>query len=101
MNIALFLKAGFMGFALSLGVLMLVFFLVGRFVRVSPKNFVRCFVLGGLASFLIMDVFLYYKIRIVGTPDAQLFLAGCVGGWLSGILSGLTHMKGLLLPPGR
>jgi hypothetical protein len=100
MNIALFLKAGFMGFALSLGMLMLVFFLVGRFLRVSQKNFIRIFVLAGLASFLVMDAFLYYKIRVTGTPDAQLFLTGCVGGWVSGILAGLTNMKKLLLPPG-
>jgi hypothetical protein len=101
MNIALFLKAGFMGFALSLGVLMLVFFLVGRFVHLSQRHFIRTFVLAALASFVVMDVFLYYRIRVVGTPDAQLFLAGCVGGWLSGILSGLTHMKRFLLPPSK
>jgi hypothetical protein len=97
MNVALFLKAGFMGFALAMGVLILVFYLVGGFVRVSQRNFIRIFVLGSLASFLIMDVFLYYKIRVVGIPDAQLFLTGCVGGWLSGILSGLTTVKRFLL----
>jgi hypothetical protein len=97
MNVALFLKAGFMGFALAMGVLMLVFYLVGGFVRLSPNNFVRVFVLAGLASFLVMDVFLYYKIRVALTPDAQLFLAGCVGGWLSGILSGLTTLKKFLM----
>jgi hypothetical protein len=97
MNVALFLKAGFMGFALSLGVLMLVFYLVGGYVRVSQTNFTRVFVLAGLASFLVMDVFLYYKIMVVATPEAQLFLAGCVGGWLSGILSGFTNMKKFLL----
>lgn len=97
MQVALFLKAGFMGFALAMGVLMLVFYLVGGYVRLSQKNFVRVFLLGGLASFLVMDVFLYYKIRVVANPDAQLFLAGCVGGWLSGILSGLTTLKRFLL----
>ena len=97
MNVALFLKAGFMGFALALGVLMLVFFVVGGFARVSQSNFIRVFVLAGLASFLVMDVFLYYKIRVAGMPDAQLFLTGCIGGWLSGILSGLTTMKKFLL----
>ena len=97
MHVALFLKAGFMGFALAMGVLMLVFYLVGGFLRLSHKNFIRVFLLGGLASFLVMDAFLYYKIRVVATPDASLFLAGCVGGWLSGVLSGLTTLKKFLL----
>lgn len=98
MDVTLFLKAGFMGFALALGVLMLVFYIVGGFVRLSQKNFIRVFLLGGLASFLVMDVFLYYKVRVAAaSPDAQLFLAGCVGGWLSGILSGLSTLKRFLI----
>ncbi len=97
MDFGLLIKAGFLGFALSLGVLILVFYLVGSFVRVARHNFVRVFVLAAVASFVVMDLFLYYKIRISQIPDAQLFLAGCVGGWLGGIFSGLTQMKGLLL----
>lgn len=91
------LKAGFMGFALSLGVQMLVFYLVGGVVRVTEKNFLRTFILAAVASFLAVDALLYYKISVSRTPDAPLFLSGCVGGWLGGIISGLTQMKPLLL----
>ncbi|MBI5568506.1 MAG: hypothetical protein HY914_01025 [Desulfomonile tiedjei] len=97
MDYMLFVKAGFTGFALGIGVLILVFYLVGAFVRVTRKNFVRVFVAAALLSFLAVDLFLYHKIRSMGGTEAQLFLAGCIGGWLGGILAGLTNMKGLLL----
>jgi hypothetical protein len=97
MDIVFFLKAGFMGFALSLGVLMLVFFVAGRMLRVDQRNFLRVFVLAGVVSFLVMDVFLYYKVSVSLIHDPQVFLAACVGGWLSGILSGLTTVKNMLL----
>ena len=97
MDFVVILKGGFMGFALSLGVLILVFYLVGAFVKISRQNFVRVFILAGVASFLAVYALLHYKIRGATTPDAPLFLAGCVGGWLAGIISGLTQMKSLLL----
>ena len=98
MDFTVILKGGFMGFALSLGVLVLVFYIVGAFVKVSSKNFVRVFILAGVASFIAVYVLLHYRIRVAApSPDAALFLAGCVGGWLAGIVSGLTQMKSLLL----
>lgn len=97
MNVILLLKAGFLGFALSMGPLMLVFYVVGGFLRITERNFFRVFMLGGIVSFLMAYVFLHLKIGSYQDTDAMLFLAGCVGGWLSGILSGLTHMKRLLL----
>jgi hypothetical protein len=97
MDTMLFVKAGFAGFVLALGVLILVFYVVGGFVPVTRKNFVRIFVLAALLSFLAVDLFLYYRIRSSSGPEAQMFLAGCVGGWLGGIFAGLTNMKGLLL----
>jgi hypothetical protein len=91
------LKAGFMGYALSLGVQMLVFYAIGMFIRVSERNFIRVFIVAGFASFLALDAFLYYKIVMDQGPNPEIFLAGCIGGWLSGIVSGLTHVKGFLL----
>lgn len=93
-------KAGFMGFALSMGVLMLAFFVLGRFVTVSAESFVRLFVVAGLASFLAIDVFLYYKIRVEQLSHSEFFLVACLGGWLGGIFSGLTNMKKLLISIG-
>jgi len=97
MDILLIIKAGFMGFALCLGVLILVFYLVGFVVKVTEKNFVRVFMLAALASFVAIDLFLYYKIAVVQVPGGPMFLAGSVGGWLGGITAGLTNMKRLLL----
>jgi hypothetical protein len=97
MNLLLLLKAGFLGFALSLGSLMLAFYVVGGFVRITDRNFIRVFMLAGVFSFAMAYIFLRLKIGSYEGPDATLFLAGSVGGWLSGIISGLTHMKRLLL----
>jgi hypothetical protein len=97
MNVLLMLKAGFLGFALSMGSLMLVFYVLGGFLRISERNFVRVFMLAGIVSFVTTYVFLHIKLGAYQDSDAMLFLAGCIGGWLSGIISGLTHMKRLLL----
>lgn len=97
MDFGLLLKAGFSGFALSLGVLMLVFYVVGSFLPVWQKNFRRVFLLAAVVSFVVVDLFLYYKIRVSQVPDPHIFLTGCIGGWLGGIFSGLTQMKRFLL----
>ncbi|AFM25115.1 hypothetical protein Desti_2433 [Desulfomonile tiedjei DSM 6799] len=76
---------------------MLVFFIAGKFMSTSGRSFIRVFLLAGIVSFLITYVFLHFKLTDYRDMDAMLFLAGCVGGWLSGIIAGLTHMKKLLL----
>jgi len=96
MHTLLVIKAGFLGFALSIGVLMLTFFVVGGFIQVSQANFRKVFLLAAIISFLVIDLFLYYKIVLSGNAH-PFFLAGCVGGWLGGIFSGLTHMKRFLM----
>ncbi len=101
MDILFLLKAGFMGFALSLGVQMLMFFLIGRYMLVSERHFMRIFILAGVISFLALDFFLYYRITVDQVPNAEIFLAGCIGGWLGGIVSGLTHMKRFFLSVAR
>ena len=101
MDILLLLKAGFIGFAMCLGVQMLVFYLIGRFLPVSERNFMRIFILAGVISFLALDFFLYYRITVSQVPNAEIFLAGCIGGWLGGIVSGLTHMKRFFLSIAR
>jgi hypothetical protein len=90
-----------MGFALSVGVQMLIFFLTGRVYRVADKNFTRVFMLAAIASFIAIYLFLHYKIRVVQVDDAQQFLSGCVGGWLAGLLFGVTRLKRFLLGLGR
>ena len=90
-----------MGYALSLGVQMLVFYVIGMFLRISERNFIRVFIVAGFISFLALDLFLYYKIIVDQGPNPEVLLAGCLGGWLGGIASGLTHIKRFLLSMGR
>lgn len=97
MDVVSILKAGFMGFALSLGVLMLTFFVLGTFAGVTRGRFVRVFLVAAIASFFAVDLLLYYRIKILQIPNPQVFLSGCVGGWLGGIFSGLTQFKSLLV----
>lgn len=97
MDYIVLLKGSFFGYALCLGTLMVVFFLVGSFRKLTAKDFNRVFLLAAIASFLVVDGFLYYKVRVDQAPQSPFFGAGVVGGWLGGIFSGLTHMRRFLL----
>jgi hypothetical protein len=97
MDLMLLMKAGFAGFALAVGVIMLTFYVAGWILRIGRTNYKRVMILGCLASFLVIDSFLYYKTRIGGIQDGQLFLAGCVGGWLGGLTFVSTQLKRFLL----
>ncbi len=91
------IKAGFMGFALAVGVLMLVFFVAGTLLGVTTSRFGRIFLVGGIAAFAAVYGLLRFKIGSAGGPEALEFLVGCVGGWLGGMISGLVQMRQLLL----
>ena len=97
MDYAFVLKAGFMGFALSLGCLLLVFYVAGTMLKISQRRFVRVFVLAGIVSFAAVDAYLYYKIRVRAITPAQLFLVGCIGGWIGGIFFGLINARTFLM----
>lgn len=97
MDLTLILKAGFTGFALSVGSLMLFFYVLGGVLGLSRKHFLRVFIAAGFASFLIVDLYLYYKLALAGAQQPQIYLSGCIGGWFAGIFFGLTNLKGLLL----
>lgn len=96
MDFSVILKAGFMGFALSLGTLLLVFYVAGIVLKVSGKYFVRVFILACIAAFAAVDAYLYYKIRISLVNQAQFFLVGCIGGWLGGMLFSVTNLRQFL-----
>jgi hypothetical protein len=87
------LRAGFVGFALSLGVQMLVFYVAGTFLGTHRRAFFRVFVLGAVASFAAVDALLYHRIYILHISEPAAFLSGCVGGWVSGIAFGFTQMR--------
>ena len=61
---------------------MLVFYVVGSFLRVWQKNFVRVFILAAVVSFVVVDLFLYYKIRVSQIPDARAF-PYWMRGWMA------------------
>lgn len=96
MDIFFLLKAGFAGFSISAGAQMLVFYFAGSVLRISHRHFSQVFLLAGIFSFLLVDLFLYYKIWVSQELNSQFFLVGCIGGWFSGIFFGLTQMNRLL-----
>lgn len=97
MNTLYLLKSAFAGFALCVGVLMLIFFLLGTVLGLSKRYFIRAFLVAGISSFLLADAFLYYKIVLSQMENPDIFLIGNVAGWLSGIFFGLTRMKNILV----
>ncbi|MEW6138217.1 MAG: hypothetical protein AB1733_08295 [Thermodesulfobacteriota bacterium] len=96
MDFSIVLKSGFMGFALAVGILMLVFYLCGVVLTVARRYFVRVFTLAAVASFVGVYAFLHYKIRVSPVPQPELFLVGCIGGWLAGIFFGLVNLRRFL-----
>jgi len=96
MDLYLTLKAGFMGFVLALGVQVLVFYLLGSVVGVHKRSFLYAFSLAAAASFVAVCVLLYYRAHDYRPAEAELFLAGCVGGWIGGVLSAFTNLRRLL-----
>lgn len=97
MDFSLFLKSGFMGFAIGSGSLMLVFFVAGMALKITQNRFRRVLWIAGFVSFLLVDMFLYYRLVYQQMDMAQLFLAGCIGGWLGSIVFGITQLKPILL----
>lgn len=100
MDFNLFLKSGFMGFAIGTGSLMLVFFVAGMALKIGRNRFRRVYLLGGFVSFLLVDLFLYYRLiydQPELMPQAQLFLAACIGGWLGSLIFGATQLKPVLM----
>ena len=96
MDFSVVLRAGFMGFALAVGMLLLVFYVLGVGFRTARRYFVRVFTLGAIASFVAVYIYLHYKIRVLQVGQAEFVLVGCVGGWLAGIAFGLINLRGFL-----
>jgi hypothetical protein len=96
MHITLIIKAGFMGFALCLGVLLLIFYAVGLLLKVPRRHFVRVFFLAAVVSFVVEYLYLHYKLPLGDAVQSPLVLVGSIGGWLGGILFGLTNIRRFL-----
>lgn len=96
MDFSIVVRAGFMGFVLAVGVLLLVFYLVGAALRVARKHFLRVFFLAAVVSFVAVYVYLHYQIRVMQVAQPEPFLVGCIGGWLAGICFGILNLKRFL-----
>ena len=98
MDYNLVVKAGFMGFASSVGAICLVFFIAGNLFKINRKKFNRVYLLASVVSFLTVYLLLHVKIMSFPTTiSRQIFLTGAIGGWLSGVLFGATQFKRFLI----
>jgi hypothetical protein len=97
MDLGAVIKAGFLSFALAVGCQMLVFYLAGRLIKGSGVRFWRVYVLAAVASFLLLDGLLYYKIVVSPTPGVEALLPGAIGGWFGGAVFGASQLKPHLL----
>lgn len=93
MELLFLIKSGFMGYVMAVGCQVLVFFVFGTFLKLPKNRFNKIFLLAAICSFIAVDALLYVKIRTYNLPQAQLFLAGCIGGWLGGLISSYTTVK--------
>jgi hypothetical protein len=96
MDYSIIVRSGFMGFVLSVGVLLLVFYVVGVGLRVARKHFARVLLLAGVVSFVTVYLYLHYEIRVIRAAQPELFLVGCIGGWLAGIFFGIFNLSRFL-----
>ncbi|MGA8830379.1 MAG: hypothetical protein ACLQT6_11190 [Desulfomonilaceae bacterium] len=97
MDYSLLVKAGFMGFAACVGAICLVFFIAGNILKINRVRFNSVYLLAGIVSFLTVYLLLHVKIRSSGIEAPQIFLTGVIGGWLAGVLFGVTQFKRFLI----
>jgi hypothetical protein len=97
MDFVSILKGVIDSFAFSLGMQMLAFYMARFFSGISKERFGIVFVAAGVASLAMVCGSLLHAFRTLATPEVHLFLPGCVGGWLGGILLSLTYAKPLLI----
>jgi archaellum component FlaF (FlaF/FlaG flagellin family) len=96
MDYNLLIKAGFMGFAASVGAISLTFVVAGYLLQIHRKSFSRVYLLASVVSFATVYALLHFKIRAVGLDSPQIYLTGVVGGWLASLVFSVTQFKNFL-----
>ncbi|MCX5872928.1 MAG: hypothetical protein NTY51_06800 [Deltaproteobacteria bacterium] len=96
MDYNLLIKAGFMGFAASIGAISVIFWLMGFLFKIDKLKFNRIYMLACVVSFGTTYLLLHLKIRSSGIDSPEIFLVGVIGGWLSSVLFGITQFKNIL-----
>ncbi|MGC8602840.1 MAG: hypothetical protein ACP5VS_04025 [Desulfomonilaceae bacterium] len=97
MDFSLFAKAGFMGFAACVGAICVVFLIAGNFLKINRTKFNSVYLLAGVASFLTIYLLLNIKIKSPGIEEPEIFLTGVIGGWLAGLIFGVSQFKKFLM----
>jgi hypothetical protein len=96
MDYNLLIKAGFMGFAASVGAISLVFAVAGYLIKIHRNRFNRVYLLACVVSFATVYALLHFKIRSIGLESPQIYLTGVVGGWLASLVFSVTQFKNFL-----
>jgi len=97
MEFHVILNGALVGFVMSMGMQTLAFYTARFFSGISKENFGIVFIAAGVASFTMVCASLLHEFRASSIPEFLIFLPACVGGWLVGILLGLTYAKPLLI----
>lgn len=97
MDFVVILKGVIEGFALSLGMQMLAFYMALFFPGISKEKFGIVFVAAAVASLAMVCGSLVREFHVSAPSQLTLFLPGCVAGWLAALLLGLTYAKPLLI----
>ena len=91
------LKGVLMGFVMSMGMQTLAFYSARFFSGIPKEHFAAVFMAAAIASFSMVCGVLVHEFHTSSTPELGLLMAACAGGWLVGILLGLTYAKPLLI----
>ena len=96
MDFNLLIKAGFMGFAASVGAISIVFLLTGYLLKIRRQRFSTVYLLACVVSFATVYVLLRLKIMSGGLESPEVYLTGIVGGWLASLVFCVTQFKNFL-----
>ena len=96
MDLTSILKGAFVGFILCITVQAPVFYFAGYFLGLTRAHFRRVFLMAAILSFVAVYVVFRYKAPDLAMARADTFVGAYVGGWLAGLVFGVTQMKGFL-----
>ena len=97
MDMTSILKGAFTGFILCITILLPVFYLAGNFLGVSRARFRRVFLMAAVLSFISVYAVFRYKVHDLAMSRADAFVGAYAGGWLAGLVFGVTQLKSTLI----
>ena len=91
------LKGAAIGFILCTTVQLPVFYFAGFFLGLPRAHFRRVFLLAAILSFVAVYAVFRYKVQDLAIARADTFVGAYVGGWLAGLVFGVTQLKPTLV----